>query len=71
MDQIILFLWRKPEVTIHLLKALPLLHFVRGDCTPNEQRVIQPYKIEWLDPKIKLGTVRSTMLYKQRSVEIM
>ena len=68
MDQIIL--QSKPEWTIDLLKALPLLHFVRGDCIPNEQLVVQPSKIEWLDRNIKLGTVRSTMLYKKRSVKM-
>ena len=67
MDQIISGC--KPEFTVHLLKALPLLHFIRGDCTPNEQLVVQPSKIEWLDRGIQLGTVRSTMLYGKRSEE--
>ena len=68
MDQIISR--RKSEYTIDLLKALPLLHFIRGDCFPNEQLVVQPSKIEWLDGDIQLGTVRSIMLFVRGSVEI-
>ena len=60
----------KPESTVHLLKALPLLHFIRGDCIPNEQRVVQSPKIVWLDHDIQLGTVRSTMLFVKRYVEL-
>ena len=65
MDQII-----SRSKPIDLLKALPLLHFIRGDCIPNEQLVVQPSKIEWLDDDIQLGSVRSTMLYVKRLVEI-
>ena len=61
---------RKPESTVHLLKALPLLHFMRGDCTANEQRVVQSSKIEWLDRDIHMGTVRTTMSDVKRSVEL-
>ena len=68
MDQIISR--RKSEYTIDLLKTFPLLHFIRGDCIPNEQLVVQPSKIEWLDGDIQLGTVRSTMLFVRGSVEI-
>lgn len=56
---------RKSEFTILLLKALPFLHFMRGDCTPNEQRVVKPSKVEWLDRHIQLQTVHFTMLYEK------
>ena len=59
---------RNREFTIHLLKAIPLLHFLRGDCTPHEQRVVQPSKIKWLDPDIHLGTVHSETFYEKMSV---
>ena len=55
---------RKREFTVHLLKALPLLHFLRGDCSPRGQCVVQPV---WLDPDIHLGTVRYEMLYEKES----
>ena len=58
----VIILQRKPEFTILLLKALPLLHILRGDCSPNEQRVVQPSNIVWFDRDIRLGIVRQTML---------
>ena len=66
MGQIILR--GKPEHTIDLLKALPLLHFIRGDCIPNEQRVIPPSSIMWFDRDIHMGTVRGTMSREKKSV---
>ena len=47
--------------TLHLLKVLPLLHFLRGDCDRYEQLVIPPADIKWTDPTIKLGTMKHTM----------
>ena len=47
--------------TLHLLKVLPLLHFLRGDCGHYEQLVLPPADIEWTDPEVKLGTIKSTM----------
>ena len=57
----------KEELTIHLLKALPLLHFLRGDCVPYQQLVVQPTKIKWGDPELQLATVQHLMYYKKGS----
>lgn len=47
--------------TLHLLKALPLLHLLRGDCTPFQQRVVRPSAIRWDDPCIDLTTTQQVM----------
>ena len=53
--------------TPHLLKALPLLHFVREDCGRNEQLVLLPADIiKWKDPTIKLATMKYTIRSKTK-----
>ena len=48
--------------TLHLLKALPLLHFLRGDCGHFEKLVLSPADVsKWTDPAIKLGTIKNTI----------
>ena len=68
MNKIISMLPDKQEFTIHLLNALPLLHFLRGNCSPHEQRVVQPSEIGWFDHDINLGTVRSSVMLGKGSV---
>ena len=47
--------------TLHLLKAFPLLHFLRGNCDRYEKLVLPPADIKWTDPAVKLGTMKHTM----------
>ena len=56
--------------TVHLLKALPLLHLLRGDCVPHEQCVVQPSAIDWRDPTIDLRATQQMMTYKKGSVVV-
>ena len=51
----------KVDYTIHLLKALPLLHLLRGDCGPHERIIVRPSAIKWMDPVIDLQPVRYRM----------
>ena len=53
---------------IHLLKALPLLHLLRGDCAAHEQSVIHPSDIVWTDPCVNLNTANQLMYHKKGSV---
>ena len=56
--------------TVHLLKALPLLHLLRGDCVPHEQYVVRPSVIDWEDPVIDLKSTQQMMTYKKGSVVV-
>ena len=58
----------KTDCTVHLLKALPLVHLLRGDCGPCEQIVVRPSAIEWTTPGVKLGTIRNKMDFKKGCV---
>ena len=55
------------DFTFHLLKALPLLHFLRNDCVPFEPLVVQPTLIGWTDATLNLDTIRYAMYYKRGS----
>ena len=61
MNQIIYL--RDVVHTLDLLKALPLLHFLRGDYDRYEQLVLPPADvIKWTeDPTLKLSIMRSTI----------
>ena len=61
MNQIIYL--RDVVHTLDLLKALPLLHFLRGDCDRYEQLVLPPADvIKWMeDPTLKLAIMKSTI----------
>ena len=53
--------------TLHLLKALPLLHFLRGDYDCYGQLVFSPADIiEWTDPTLKLATIKYTICSKTK-----
>lgn len=54
--------------TIHLLRALPLFHLLRGDCTPFEPRVVRPSAIIWNDSYVDLTTTQQVMTSKKGSV---
>lgn len=57
---------RQREVhIINLLKALPLLHLLRGDCTPHEHRVVHPAAIVWTDSDVDLKTAANYLHYKR------
>lgn len=55
------------DFTIHLLKALPLLHFLRGICNPEQQSVPHhPVEVIWGDPVLMLRPAKkgsASMLY--------
>ena len=56
--------------TIHLLKALPLLHLLRGDCTPFQQCVVQMSATRWNDPSsIDFTTTQQVMSSEKGSAE--
>ena len=52
----------KEEYVIHLLKAYPLLHLLRGDCVPNEQTIFRPSAIKWTE---LTDPLRRTELHKE------
>ena len=54
--------------TIHLLKALPLLHLLRGDCTPFQEYVVHPSVIMWNDTYIDFTTTQQVVSSKKGSV---
>ena len=56
--------------TIHLLRALPLLHLLRGDCTPFQQCVVRPSDISWNDHSIDFITTQQVMSSNTSSVLI-
>lgn len=58
------------EHAIHLLKALPLLHLLRGDCKPRQQIVIRPSTIEWTDTDIKLGSIKRRIEWMKIGYEL-
>ena len=55
------------DFIIHLLKALPLLHFLRGDCTVYQQLVCLPTEIKWKVDGLNLDIIRSNMEHKKGS----
>ena len=56
--------------TVHLLKALPLLHLLHGDCAPHEQCVVRHAAIDWKDPAIDLRETQQIMTHKKGSVVV-
>ena len=51
----------KDHHTIHLLNALPLIHFLRKDLVPNESRVLSLKWTAWEDPYLNFEIVHKTM----------
>ena len=47
------------------LYAVPLLHFLRKDCTPFQGPELNPEEMEWGDNNLGLGFVRSNTCDKQ------
>ena len=56
--------------TIHLLRALPLFHLLRGDCIPFQHYVVRPSDIIWNDPYIDFTATQQVMSSKKSSVII-
>ena len=56
--------------TVHLLKALALLHLLRGDSGPHEKYVVRPSAIKWKDLVIDLRATQQMMTYKKGSVHV-
>ena len=52
---------RKPEITILILRALPLLHFLQGDSRPYGILNISTRHIKWGEPSLGITTLRNTM----------
>ena len=58
----------KEDHVIHLLKAFPLLHFLRGDCVPKERTTLRPSAIKWTDLTGPLRGTEHMMYYKKELV---
>ena len=56
---------KEEEDVIHLLKAYPLLHLLRGDCAPGEQTIVRPSAIKWGDLTHALRSTSHMMCYKK------
>ena len=54
----------KGHHTIHLLRALPLIHFLRRDSVPNELVLLSSKWTVWEDPHLNFGEVHDTMEHK-------
>ena len=52
---------RKPEITILILRALPLLHFLQGDSKPYGILDVSTRHIKWGEPSLGITTLRNTM----------
>ena len=50
-----------PGHTIHLLRTLPLIHFIREDSIPNDSRLLQLKKVVFDDPYLPLRIIHNTM----------
>ena len=47
----------------HLMKALPIIHFVRGDCKPHQQISFDPTHDSWVweDKTLNTSVIQSVM----------
>ena len=52
---------KKHENTIHIIRALPLLHFLQGDSKPHGILDISTRHIKWGEPSLYMTTLRKTM----------
>ena len=59
----------KDHHTIHLLNALPLIHFLRKDSVPNESVPRALKWTEWEDPYLNFEKVYKTMESKDGCVD--
>ena len=59
----------KDNHTIHLLRALPLIHFLRKDSVPNESVLIALKWTAWEDPHLNFEKVYKTMESKAGYVD--
>lgn len=59
---------KEESYTNHLLKALPLLHLLRGNCTPFQECVVRPSVIKWNDRYIDFTTTQQVISSKKGSV---
>lgn len=59
---------RQAQHTINILKALPLLHLLRGDCIAHKQCVVHPSAIVWTDRWVDLQTINHLMYFREGSV---
>ena len=59
----------KDHHTVHLLRALPLIHFLRKDSVPNEPRALTLKWTAWEDPHLHFENVYRTMESKAGYVD--
>ena len=52
---------KSPNHTIHLLKALPLIHFIREDSIPNDPELLHLHEVVFDDPYLPFRTIHNTM----------
>ena len=57
---------KRKEYFIDLMKALPLIHFVRDDRIPYEKLDVSPSKVVWGDKRLKIASVQSSMHHQTR-----
>ena len=57
---------KRKEYFIDLMKALPLIHFVRDDRIPYEKLDVSPNKVAWGDKRLKIASVQSSMHHQTK-----
>lgn len=52
---------RRKEYFIDLMKASPLIHFLRDNYDPHKKTEVTPSKVEWGDDSLKLSSLRDSI----------
>ena len=52
---------RRKEYFIDLMKALPLIHFLRDNYDPHKKTEVTPSKVKWGDNSLKLSSLRDSV----------
>lgn len=60
---------KKTSHTIHLLQALPLIHFLRKDSSPNETRLLAVKEAVYNDPFLHFTVIHQTMDHSKSGYE--
>ena len=54
--------FKKADYAFYLLRTLPIIHFLRGDCTQHQAISLLPSKFSWGDNTLKLNAVRYAII---------
>ena len=51
------------DLVCHLMKALPIIHFMRGDCKPHQKISFDPTQDSWVwgDETLNMSVIQSAM----------